>query len=933
MVKFWNLVVGGAVAGGLYAILASGIVLTYQTSGIFNFAHGAIAFATAYLFFQLNTGLGWPVWLAAVLSIVVFAPLLGWGLDRVLFRRLAAAPTTVRLVVPIALLVTVPALCLYVVDRINAWFDADLPRQDQVLAIRGLGPMPKRTWRMGDVLIDSNQIAVFAAALVAAGGLWLLLRRTRLGLRMRAVVDRRDLAETRGIDADRTSGVAWMIGSFLAGLAGVLLAPLFTLNPPTFTTVVLVATPAVVLARFRSLPVAFAGGLGIGVVQNLVAGYADFADEINGFRTAVPFILLFGLLFVFGSDRSRRAGLAAHDSPPPALGTTSRRRKALVWGFWVAVLLVYSFAVADTYWQSLIARGLALGLVLLSFTIVTGIGGMVSLAQAAFVTAAAFTAGWALSHDWPFLVALAAGTLVATALGVVVSLPARRLGGLPLALSTMALAFIAQYLFFQLDAFSNQDNSGWRVAPPEIGPLDFGEAETMIVGLLVLLGVAAWLVGNLTRSASGRAMAALRATEPGAVTVGIRAARTKVAVFALSAAVAGFGGVLLASTTGQVTNVDFPVEMGFFWLSSAVVFGIRRPAGAVLAGLAGALSPEVFGWIDSGSLLPQVMFGLAAVQLAQNPDGILAIAAAHRHERQRKRAARAGADGEAAEPAAGADGAEPGPAAVVATPAGGDLTAGGEVRAGDGAGDGGPAPVLRLRGVRAGYGDVEVVRGVDLAVAPGETVALVGANGAGKSTLCAVIAGLVAPAGGAVELAGADVTGQPPFRRVAGGAFLVPEGRGIFPSLTVEENLEIWLPGPDDRDAAYARFPALGERRQQAAGALSGGEQQMLALAPALVRPPRLLVADEPSLGLAPLVVEEVYGALRELKGRGTAVLLVEEKANDVLALADTVAFLQAGRIAFAAPAAEVDEARLVAAYLGIGSSAEAGTPEAGAPA
>jgi ABC-type branched-subunit amino acid transport system ATPase component/branched-subunit amino acid ABC-type transport system permease component len=904
MVEFWNLVVGGAVAGGLYAILASGIVLTYQTSGIFNFAHGAIAFATAFLFFQLNTGLDWPVWLAAAVSMGLFAPLLGWGLDRVLFRRLAGAPTTVKLVVPIALLVAIPALCLYVVERFNAWFDADLPRQDQILAIRGLGPMPKRIWRMGDVLIDSNQIAVFVAALVAAAALWLMLRHTRLGLRMRAVVDRRDLAETRGIDADRTSAVSWMIGSFLAGVAGVLLAPLFTLNAPTFTTVVLVSTAAVVLARFRSLPVAFGGGLLIGVVQNLIAGYADFAREINGFRTAVPFILLFLMLFAFGNDRSRRAGLAAHDTPPPAVGVTSVRRKTVVWGFWVAVLLVYAFVFADGYWQTLITRGLALGLVLLSFTIVTGIGGMVSLAQAAFVTAAAFTAGWALSHDWPFLVALAAGTLVATVLGVVVSLPARRLGGLPLALSTMALAFIAQYLVFQLDAFSNQDNSGWRVAPPKIGPLDFGDNETMIVGLLVLLGAAAWLVGNLTRSASGRAMMALRSTEPGAVTVGVRAARTKVAVFALSASVAGFGGVLLASTTGRVSNADFPVEMGFFWLSSAVVFGIRRPAGAVLAGIAGALSPEVFGWVDSGSLLPQVMFGLAAVQLAQNPDGILAIAATHRHERAKRRAARRADESR--------DRGVPvrAPAAVPA----------GDVPAGD---DPGGTPVLRLRDVRAGYGDVEVLHGVDLAVARGETLALVGANGAGKSTLCAVVAGLVTPSGGTVELDGTDITAHPAHRRVGAGTFLVPEGRGIFPALSVEENLEIWLPDGDGRTAAYDRFPALGSRRQQTAGALSGGEQQMLALAPALVRPPVLLVADEPSLGLAPRVVEEVYTALRELKDRGTSVLLVEEKAKDVLALADVVAFLRTGTLAFVAPAADVDEERLVHAYLGISTSPE----------
>jgi branched-subunit amino acid ABC-type transport system permease component/ABC-type branched-subunit amino acid transport system ATPase component len=907
MVEFWNLVVGGAVAGGLYAILASGIVLTYQTSGIFNFAHGAIAFATAFLFFQLNTGLGWPVWLAAIAAIVVFAPLLGWGLDRIVFRRLASAPATVKLVVPIALLVAIPALCLYVVDRINAWFDAGLPRQDQILAIRGLGPMPKRTWRVGDVLIDTNQIAVFVAALVAAAALWLVLRHTRLGLRMRAVVDRRDLAQTRGIDADRTSSVSWMIGSLLAGVAGVLLAPLFTLNPPTFTTVVLISTPAVVLARFRSLPIAFVGGLLIGVVQNLIAGYADIAREITGFRTAVPFILLFLLLFAFGDDRSRRAGLAATDAPPAALGATSVRRKALVWGFWVAVLLVYAFVFADSYWQALIARGLALGLVLLSFTIVTGIGGMVSLAQAAFVTAAAFTAGWALSHDWPFVAALAAGSLVAAALGIVVSLPARRLGGLPLALSTMALAFIAQYLFFQLDAFSNQDSSGWAVQPPEIGPLDFGDNRTMIVGLLVLLATAAWVVGNLTRSASGRAITALRSTEPGAVTVGVLAARTKVAVFALSAAVAGFGGVLLVSTIGRVSNTDFPVEIGFFWLTSAVVFGIRRPAGAVLAGVSGALSPEVFGWIDGGSLLPQVMFGLAAVQLAQNPDGILAIVAAQRHEREQKRAAK-----RAARDAAGA------PAPVLVS--GSSPPASRSDRVGGDGGDAGEPPVLRLGSLRAGYGDVEVLRSVDLSIPRGETLALVGANGAGKSTLCAVVAGLVTPTGGTIELDGADVTAQPPFGRVEAGAFLIPEGRGIFPALSVDENLEIWLPDPDQRDAAYDRFPALAGRRQQAAGALSGGEQQMLALAPALVRPPVLLVADEPSLGLAPLVVDEVYAALRELKDRGTTMLLVEEKAKDVLGLADTVAFLDAGNLAFVAPAADVDEERLVQAYLGLGT-------------
>ncbi|HEX6419645.1 MAG TPA: ATP-binding cassette domain-containing protein, partial [Acidimicrobiales bacterium] len=651
-----------------------------------------------------------------------------------------------------------PAASLFVVDRLNEWFGTAYLRPDQVFAVTGIGPVPRETWTWQGVVVNSDQLVAFGAAVLTAIGLWLLLRHTRLGLRMQAVVDRRGLAGLRGVDADRTSAVAWMISTALAGLAGVLFAATFnTLNPPSFTTFVLVSGSAVVLARFRSIPVALAGGLGIGIVQNLVAGYADVARTITGFRTAVPFILLFALLFALGDDRSRRAGQAAEEAgaaPPPA---ASLHRRTVVWGAWTAVLLVYVFAVADGYWQSLVVRGLATGLVLLSFTIVTGLGGMVSLAQAAFVTVAGFSAGWALAHDLPFALAPLVGTAAATAVGVVVALPARRLGGLPLALATMALAFVGSQLVFQLDPVTN-DARGWRITPPALGPVDLADRPTFVVVLLAMIGAATWAIGNLGRSASGRAIVALRSSEPGAVTVGVRAARTKVAVFALSAAMAGFGGVWLSAANGRVNTLDFPVEIGFFWLASAVVFGVRRPAGAVLAGLVASISPEVFGWFSDGSLLPQVMFGLAALNLAQNPDGILGIVAAKRHERERRRGA-------------------PAPVVAEAGPAPATLEAGAEPGAGPAA--------LALRDVRGGYGDAEVLHGVSLEVRPGQVLALVGANGAGKTTLCGVVAGTCAARSGAVLVNGRDVTALPPHRRVGAGAFLIPEGRGIFPALSV----------------------------------------------------------------------------------------------------------------------------------------------------
>src|SRR5690606_22909073 len=154
-------------------------------------------------------------------------------------------------------LVLIPATCLLVVDRLNEWFDAGLPRQDQVFQFRGLGPSPKVVWRftgpLDGVVINSDQVVVLVVAGLMAVGLWLLIRHTALGLQMRAVVDRRTLAGLRGVDADRTSAVAWVLGSVLAGLCGVLLAPVLNnLNAPTFTTVVLVSTAAVVIARFRS---------------------------------------------------------------------------------------------------------------------------------------------------------------------------------------------------------------------------------------------------------------------------------------------------------------------------------------------------------------------------------------------------------------------------------------------------------------------------------------------------------------------------------------------------------------------------------------------------------------------------------------------------------------------------------------------------------
>jgi ABC-type branched-subunit amino acid transport system ATPase component len=196
-----------------------------------------------------------------------------------------------------------------------------------------------------------------------------------------------------------------------------------------------------------------------------------------------------------------------------------------------------------------------------------------------------------------------------------------------------------------------------------------------------------------------------------------------------------------------------------------------------------------------------------------------------------------------------------------------------------------------------------------------------GANGSGKTTLCSTISGIVPTTAGSITFDGTNASGWPPYRRARAGVLVAPESRGVFPGLTVDENLTLRLRDATARDQVYARFPQLAQRRQLAAGSLSGGEQQMLALAPVLVSPPPVVVADEPTLGLAPRVVAEVLGVFEELRDRGTAILLVEEKARDVLEIAERVAFLDLGHIVWSGPRRDIDDERLVSTYLGASRS------------
>jgi ABC-type branched-subunit amino acid transport system ATPase component/branched-subunit amino acid ABC-type transport system permease component len=936
--EFFILVLSGAVAGALYAIMASGLVLTYSTSGVFNFAFGAIAFVAAVVYFELHTGAHVPIVPAAFIAIGVVSPLTGLFLDKIMFRKLASAGSTAQIVATVGLMIAIPAACIFVVERLISVGHLPIPSLDNVVVPPGVGPTPAPLIHLSStVAINTNQVAALAAAVVTAALLWILTTRTTLGLRMRATVDQRQLASLRGVNPDRTSSSAWMIGTTLAGLAGVLGAPILSLGPDSFTQLMLISASAAVFARLRSIPVAFASGIGLGVAGNLVAGYLNHRVHLEGLSSAFPFLLLFAGLLVLNRPRSGQARTPTEEAAPATHDADlSFLRRYSPW-LAAAVVLVGFILIGPKFWVGLVAAGLCVGLIFMSFVVVTGIGGMISLAQATFVSCAGLSAGLFVSHGMPFLAALLLGTAVATFVGVIVALPALRLGGVMLGLATLALGYICDLLIFQLGPIDNH-TAGWNIPRPAIGPIHFSSDRTMALLLFVLVVLVVLLVESLKQSASGRAMFAVRSSSVAAAASGVSPVRVKLSLFAVSSAIAGFGGILYASFRGSVTVGDFPAFLGLIWLAVMVTFGVRRPLYAVVAGLVFALSPQIISYATTSVVIPQIFFGLGGVGLARHPDGFIS----EFKERARRRRATRMAAGGAGAAAVAVTVATSGAMAAAATPAvkrspatsevPGALAEGlsqpadlrSQAYAGNTgtaepvavAGDGRGPATLELVGVSAGYGQARVLHHTDIALRPGTALGLLGANGAGKSTLCKVAGGLLAPTAGAVLFEGEDITARAPFWRSRHGLVLAPEARSVFPNLTVEENLRLQVHERATRDGVLDRWPILAARRNVAAGLLSGGEQRLLAIAPLLFEPPKVLIADEPSLGLAPRFVTEVFALLEELRRQGVALLVVEEKMRDIVAFADDIAVMELGRIELVVAADDIDANRLAARYL-----------------
>lgn len=425
MIELLPFIISGLVAGSLYGLAGLGLVLTYRTSGVFNFAHGAIAAAAALVFYTLHVehGIAWPI--AALVTVLLFAFVVGTLLE-IVTRPLADAPDAVVVIGTVGLLLGVQGVLYLVYGNVTRSTPAFLPESG---------------FRAGDVFITWGQVISVVVAALGAAMLYVFLQRARLGVAMRAVVDNARLVDLSGERPEHIRRAGWALGSGSAAVAGILLAPTLNLDVSLLTLLVVQAFGACAIGLFSSLPMTFAGGMVIGVAASVATKYLT-EQPLSGVPPTVPFLVLIAVLLLVplgklpGSRYGRRSLVAAAPAP------TSTRRKAMSLATGLAALMAVPFFVGTKLpvWTT----GLAYAVVFGSLALLVWGSGQISLCHGAFLAIGTTTMAHLNSAGVPWLPALVLAGLAAVPVGALVAIPAIRLSGIYLALATLGFGIFMQ---------------------------------------------------------------------------------------------------------------------------------------------------------------------------------------------------------------------------------------------------------------------------------------------------------------------------------------------------------------------------------------------------------------------------------------------------------------------------------------------------------
>jgi ABC-type branched-subunit amino acid transport system ATPase component/ABC-type branched-subunit amino acid transport system permease subunit len=908
--------------GAVYAALAVALVVTYRSSGVLNFATGAQSLYAAYTYTLLRQGqllqpipglratvsVGGPMgFVPALLITLAIQALLGAIIYLLIFRPLRNHRAVAKAVASLGLASLLTALVNYQVGT------------QQLLA----GPIyPQQRYTVGGATIPMDRVWFAVTIIAVALALTAVFRLTPFGLATRASAESEAGALVSGLSPDRIALFNWMISSVVAGLAGILIAPLVPLVPGSYTLFIVPALAAAVVGRFYALGPAVITGLALGALES-VAVYLNVAHSWfpAGAGEVLPLVVVLVMLVARGKTLPSRGTLAKL-----TLGRAYRPRSlALPLAIGVPTAVVALYLLHGGLRNALITSFI-MAVIALSLVVVTGYVGQISLAQLTFAGAAAFALS-TIANSWgiPFPIAPILAALFATVVGVVVGLPALRIRGLLVGVVTLTLAAALEGVWFENNSVDG-GASGLAVPVPRLFGLNLGigsgsDFPRPAFGLLclVVLVLVAVAVAKLRTSRLGSAMLAVRADERSAAASGVNVARVKLTGFAIGAFIAGLGGSLLAYQALNVNDSPFTAIGGLALFTTVYLAGITSVSGGLLAGVisAGGVLFFMLSSVFSVSSWYAVIVGASViVTVIFNPEGLVGPFHAKLDARRQKTLAGT----EAADVQPPVPPVPPGTVTALTSPGGMEL-AHANGASSPMASSGRGAALLAVSGLTVRYGGVVAVNDLSFTVLEGSITGLIGPNGAGKTTTMDAICGF-ADCGGTIELSGRTLHGLLPHRRAALGLGRTFQGTGLYEDLTVEENVVVGQQVARDRGPGQVTsilsalgVAALGGRR---VSELSQGQRQLVAVAKALAGQPRLLLLDEPAAGLDSSESLWLAERLRGVRDTGVTILLIDHDMSLVLGLCDEIHVLDFGAlIASGGPDAIRGDQRVAGAYLG----------------
>jgi sulfate-transporting ATPase len=903
---FLQFVALGFGLGAIYSLVASGVVLIYQTSGIINFAAGAFALGGAAIYFE-STRAGLPAGLALAVTAVGGA-LFGLATSAVMYRLRTSAPIT-RVIATLGLLIVFES--------------AGAIRYGATITLTNT-LLPRKNWTVFGIALQSDRIYLLLIAAAIAAGLALAQQRTVYGLATRAVAQNELALSALGWSPTLLAITSWVVGGTLAAVAGALILPISGLIVVNLVLLILPALAAALVGRLNSFGLTFVGALGVGITQSLLARYST---QI-GVGDAVPFLAIIALVVLTGRALPLRSHVAER---LPTIG------RGIVRPGVVLILtggLLYLFTgVFNANWLAAFTASICAAILMLSVVVLTGYAGQISLAQYALAGLGAYVAGRLVAAEgWPYWAAFLAGVATAVPFGVIFAIPAVRTRGVTLAVVTLGLGVAVYAVLFSNSAYTGGFD-GTNVGFAKLFGWDIDTVRhpnryaSVVLVLLILSGLG---VANLRRSGVGRRLIAIRENERAAASLGIWVAGMKLYAFAIASLLAAAAGIAIAFSANYVLyNESYDPLSSVYALGFTIIGGLGFIPGAFMGSLltAGGIG-TLFNDLLSGirGYIPLIGGIALIITLLSYPDGFV-------------------------------------PAHLRAFAHIGKMLGWKRPPEADGSRSSFPLRILRwlfvehrtkvdldvnelehvtpvsltVERMTVRFGGTIAVNDVSLSVEPGKVVGLIGPNGAGKTTLIDAVSGFVSGSG-EVALNGRPIDRMPPHRRVGAGISRSWQSLELFEDATVLENLQLasesrtlhWWQGvlalfwPRQAPLTPATRSAISvfdleHDLHRNPGELSYGRRRLLGIARAVAFGPSILMLDEPAAGLSAVESKELATLIRELaQSWGMGILLVEHDVDLVMSVCDHIVVLDFGmQIAAGMPREIARDPAVVRAYLG----------------